>query len=215
LERRHLRPSIYGRPHKITLVGAFDLPLGGQLGLVYTGTSGEPYTYLVSGDANADGLDNLFNHGQDNDVVYLPTGASDITLADPAEYAKLEQAIQAEPCLRSQRGRLLQRNSCRQPWINALDARVTKVVPTLRGHALEVSMDLFNVLNLIDSDWGAVRVTEGTFGIGGLGRVSLLELVGYDNANGRGIYNVHAPQLRHIVPDESRWSLRFHARYTF
>jgi hypothetical protein len=214
-EHRNLRPSIYGRPHKVTLVGTFDLPLKLQLGLQYNAFSGDALTYVVLGDANADGLDNLFDHSRDNDAVYVPRGQGDITLADPADYPRLEEVIQEEPCLRHQRGRILQRNSCRQPWISSLDARLTKVLPTFHGHALDVSADLFNVLNFVNRDWGLFRITEGGVGNGNIGEANLLQLVGYDSANGRGIYNFLAPQLRHIVPDASRWSLRLSARYIF
>jgi hypothetical protein len=78
-----------------------------------------------------------------------------------------------------------------------------------------VSADLFNVLNFLDRDWGLFRITEGEIGSAGIGEANLLQLVGYDSANGRGIYNFLAPQLRHIVPDASRWSLRLSARYIF
>lgn len=208
-EQRNLRTSIYSRPHKVTLVGTVDLPLKVQLGLSYIGTSGAPYTYIVAGDANADGV------ADNNDAVYVPEDPADITLANPADYPLLDSIVHQEPCLRRQGGRLLHRNSCRQPWFNALDARLTKLVPTFRGHALELSADLFNVLNLLDGDWGVLRITNGSFLTGGADRVSLLELVGYDSANGRGRYNVLRPQVRHIVADASRWSLRFSARYTF
>jgi hypothetical protein len=209
LDHRNLRTSIYSRPHKVTLVGTFDLPLKVQLGISYIGTSGAPYSYIVAGDANADGV------ADNNDAVYVPKGAGDITLTDPADYPRLDSIVQHEPCLSQQRGRLLRRNSCRQPWFNALDARFTKVVPAFRGHALELSADLFNVLSLLDSDWGALRITSGSFFTGGADRVALLQLTGYDGANGRGRYDVLTPELRHIVADASRWSLRFSARYRF
>jgi hypothetical protein len=214
-ERPNLRTSIYSRPHKIAFTGTFDLPFKLDLGLFYTGLSGDPITYLVLGDANADGIDNLFDHTNDNDAVYVPKDAGDITLANPADYPLLEQFIQHEPCLRRQRGRVLGRNSCRQAWINSLDARVTKVVPTAHGQALELSADLFNLLNLLDGDWGLTHFTYGDVGTGDFGRVSLLELVGYDVEHGRGVYNVIQPHVREIDPDRSRWRLRLSARYTF
>ena len=213
-ERPNLRTSIYSRPHKVTLVGTFDLPLALQLGLEYTGFSGDPLTYTVLGDANADGIDNLHDHSEDNDPVYVPTGPGDITLANPDDFARLEDVIRREGCLRRQRGGLLERNSCRQPWISSLDARLTKVLPTARGQSLELSADLFNLLNFVDGDWGLIRFTSGDHD-GGLARVPLLELVGYDEAHGRGVYNVLEPRVRQVDADGSRWRLRLSARYLF
>src|SRR5207237_375731 len=38
-------------------------------------------------------------------------------------YDVLARFIEGEPCLRQQRGRLLERNSCRNPWFGTLNAR--------------------------------------------------------------------------------------------
>jgi hypothetical protein len=214
-EHPNLRTSIYSRPHKVALTGTFDLPLKFDLGFFYTGFSGDPVTYIVLGDANGDGIDNLFGHTNDNDPVYVPKDAGDITLANPADYPALERIIRREPCLRRQRGRLLERNSCRQPWFTSLDARLTKVLPTAHGQSLELSADVFNLLNLLDRDWGLVRFNFEDSGSGSFGRVNLLELVGHDVEHGRGVYNVLAPHFRQVDPEGSRWRLRLNARYTF
>ncbi|HET8623983.1 MAG TPA: TonB-dependent receptor [Gemmatimonadales bacterium] len=215
-ESRNLRTSLWSRPHKVTLNGTFDLPLKLRLGLVYVGSSGDPLTYIVRGDANADGLDNIFGGARDNDPIYVPRDAADITLADPSEFARLDQIIEEEACLRWQRGRLMERNSCRDPWVHTTQARLTKVLPTVRGQSLQLTIDLFNVLNFLDGDWGLVRHTledHGFFNVGS--RTSLLELVGYDEANQRGIYTVLQPNRRRIDPVASRWRLQLSARYTF
>ena len=172
--RRHLgapqrRTSLYSRPHKIALTGTFDLPLKLNLGLLYTGFSGDPITYIVLGDANGDGIDDLFNHTQDNDPIYVPKDADDITLVNPADYPLLDRIIRREPCLRRQRGRLPERNSCRQLWVNSLDVRLAKVLPTGHGQSLEVTTDVFNLLNLLDHDWGLVRSIFEEFGTGDSG----------------------------------------------
>jgi hypothetical protein len=182
---------------------------------MYTGFSGDPLTYIVRGDANADGLDNI-NNDVNNDPVYLPRDATDITLDDPADYTKLDGYIRAESCLRAQRGRLLQRNSCRNPWVNRLDARLTKVLPILRRQSLEITADLFNLLNFMDNDWGRVSHTMEDFGYLPNGnRVSLLELVGYDVPNDRGIYDVLEPRRNELEVDPTRWRMQLSARYTF
>jgi len=219
LENRNLRTSFWDTPHKVTVVGAFDLPLEVQLSLIYSGSSGHPYTYVVRGDANADGVGDA-NDYRINDIIYVPRDANDITLATPTDFAKLDQYIQAEPCLRRQRGRLLARNSCRDAWVNLTTARLMKRFWLLQGHSLDVSVDVFNVLNLLDGDWGLVRETVDEFG----GRVpgheiDVLELVGYDTAKSRGIYrvlpNVLTRSLKRINPDLSRWRTQLSARYSF
>ncbi len=56
LARPDLRPSLYGLPHKVTLAGTARLPLRIRVGLTYIGISGNPFTYIATGDPNADGL---------------------------------------------------------------------------------------------------------------------------------------------------------------
>ena len=69
---------------------------------------------MLAGDPNADGFSP--EEGVSNDVVYVPRDAGDITLEDPASFARLDALIRRDPCLQHQRGQLLERNSCRNPW---------------------------------------------------------------------------------------------------
>jgi hypothetical protein len=202
LEHRDFRPSIWEQPHKITVVGTADLPLGLRLGFTYVGSSGPPYTYVLQGDGNADGFGGSAI-GVPNDVVYVPKDANDITLSDPAQFKALDNLIRKDGCLRAQRGRLLERNSCRDPWEHETTARLSKRFRLADRRGLEVTADLFNVLNFVRGSWGLVRQT-----VAGSGKtVPLLQLVGYDEANGRGVYNVLPVSRRQIDPDASRWRL--------
>jgi len=164
--------------------------------------SGPPFTFVVLGDANADGVRALSDVS--NDVVYVPRDAADITLLDPAEFRALDRLIRDEPCLRRQRGRLLERNSCRDPWVHDAQVRLAKRFRLKGRRTLELTADLFNLLNLVDADWGLVRTTVAADGR----VVTLLELLGYDTARGRGIYRVLPTDRRQVEPDASRWRLQ-------
>ena len=208
LEQRELRTSFWERPHKITLVGTTDLPLGFRLGLTYIGMSGAAYTYVLLGDPNADGFRPFGDLS--NDVVYVPRDAGDITLVEPANFADLDRFIRDEPCLANQRGRLLKRNSCRDPWVHETAARLSKRFGLADRRALEVTADLFNVLSFLDSDWGRVRQTPAD-----AGSVALMNLVGYDALNERGVYEVLEVFRREIDVEASRWRLQLGATLFF
>ena len=208
LAHRELRTSFWARPHKVTLVGTVDLPLGFQFGLTYVGMSGTVYTYVALGDPNADGFRPFSQLS--NDAVYVPKDPGDIALADPAEYAALDSLIQKEPCLRSQRGRLLQRNSCRDPWVHESAARLAKHFRLADRRTLEVTADLFNLLSFVDSDWGRVRQTPAD-----AGNVALLDLAGYDGANGRGVYRLVPVFRREIDVEASRWRVQLGGTLSF
>jgi hypothetical protein len=209
LEQRALRTSIWARPHKITVVGTTDLPHGFQLGVTWIGMSGTPYTYVAQGDPNADGF--LPVDGLSNDVVYVPRDAGDITLADPAEFAPLDSVIRSERCLRSQRGRLIERDSCRDPWENETTARLSKLVRLAGRRTVEISVDLFNLLNFVHGSWGLIRQTVGGDG----NAVPLLQLVGYDTPNSRGVYTFLPVSRRQIDLDASRWRLQLGATVSY
>jgi hypothetical protein len=220
LEDRRLTTSVFEIPHRVHLYAAIPLPLRGLLSLTYVGASGSPFTYVVDGDANADGLGGQ----QPNDAVYVPANASpggDIALVelDPdrrlvparaSEYARLDAFIRSEPCLRAHRGRLLGRNSCRNPWFGSINARLTKPIPTGAGRSLELALELYNLLNLFDREWGQYRVTFSNNP-----SVPMLRLTGYDAGGGRGVYQLALPARGEVQDLESRWQAEMSVRYRF
>lgn len=220
LEDRRLTTSVFEIPHRVHLYGLIPLPLRALLSLTYVGASGAPFTYVIDGDANADGLGIL----QPNDVVYVPrnvVAGGDIVLVQPdaqgrlvpapaSEYANLDSFIQADPCLREHRGRLLSRNSCRNPWFGSLNARLSKAIPTARGQSLELTVDVYNLLNLISREWGQYRATFGNNP-----SVAMLRLAGYDPSGGRGVYQLALPARNEIQDFESRWQAEISLRYVF
>jgi hypothetical protein len=209
LEHRELGTSLWERPHQVVLVVTTDLPLGFRLGLIYIGASGIPFTYVTAGDANADGF---FGGDPVNDVVYLPKDASDITLADTTQFGSLDSLIDNQACLRGQRGQLMKRNSCRDPWVHETQARLSKRFGLAGGRVLEVTADLFNALNLLDGSWGLVRETQPHLGGHGVG---LLRLVGYDEDHDRGLYELARVYYRQTDPDASRWRVQLGATLSF
>ena len=75
------------------------------------------------------------------------------------------------------------------------------------GQALELTADILNVLNFLDSDWGLIRYTQGT---------TLLTLVGYDVEHGRGEYELDTGALgREVDVEASRWRMQLGATLSF
>jgi hypothetical protein len=204
IENRNLRTSAFDRPHKVTISGTVNAPFGGRFSLIYNGVSGSPFTYVVNGDANADGVSG-------NDPVYVPRGRADITMQNAAAFDTLDAYINGESCLANNRGRILPRNACRNAWQNILNARLSWAIPTVRGQSLEIIADMLNVLNFLNSSWGLFRQT-GVFE-----ETNLLRLVGYDTVNQRGIYALNLPRRNQVQINAigSRWVFQLGTRYTF
>jgi hypothetical protein len=199
-----LATSFFDRPHKVTISGTVNTPFDSRFSLFYTGISGTPFTYVVSGDINADGFSG-------NDAVYVPINTADITMPVAGQAATLDNYINNEPCLRNNRGHILARNSCRNAWQNLLSARVSKVFGTLHGQSIELTADMLNVLNFLNSSWGLIKVT-------GLNEeTNLIRLTGYDQVNSRGIYALNLPIKNQVTVNSlgSRWVFQLGARYAF
>ncbi len=210
LGNRNVRPSNFDRPHKISVAGVARLPFGFGVGLTYVGQSGLPYTWVVNGDVNGDGING-------NDVVFVPANPSQITLRDPTQYDALQQFINSQDCLREARGGFVKRGACRNPWQNFLDMRLAWTSPefgSFPGQRFEVQADFFNFLNLLNSKWGHFD-QEAQFETHG---ATFLQAVGYDAANNRPIYSFTAPAaVKQTVysPTQSRWRIQLGARLLF
>ncbi len=206
---RNLTTSSFDRPHKVTISGTIQLPARFSASLFYIGTSGTPYAYVVNGDINSDGVGGT--NREFNDLFYVPTGAGDFTVAptSSATYADLEQYISTERCLTTQRGRVMERNSCRNPWFNLLNARISWTVPTVRAQELTLRFDIQNVLNLLDEDWGLQKETSSFEG------QQIVRMRAWDAANQRGSYDITLPTRDRLNSNLNRWAMQLGASYSF
>jgi len=206
---RNLRPSVFDIPHKITATGTVDIKFGVSLSVIYIGQSGSRYGYVVSSDVNGDGLGG-------NDLVYVPRDAADISLATPSDYARLDTYIKGEPCLEANRGRILPRNSCQNPWMNFLNLRLAKTFTTLQGQNVELTADLFNTFSLLDAagihnDWGRIKQVSG------FENNNLLLRSGWDFVNQRSIYALNSNNMstKYFTQDAARWRVQVGMKYSF
>jgi hypothetical protein len=229
-----LRPgiSLNDIPHRVVFVGTKRVPRRRwptELSLYYVGESGSPFTYLAwgavrgRGDLNADGSNT-------NDPIYIPRSALDtneirfapftrqvsgsggairsdtITAAQQAQ--AFERFIQREPCLREQRGRILARNSCREPWSTTAVASMRQGIP-FGNRPVELQVDVYNLLNLLRRDWGSYRVADP----------ALLEQVDQTKGSPSASQPIfHFPPTRPqwtTVPAQSAFQLQLALRYRF
>lgn len=213
LNDRELTTSSFSRPHRVVLSGTVNLPADFDFSLIYSGVTGSPYGYVINGDANADGVGGT--NREFNDMFYIPRDRDDITMfgatpaAQQAAYDSLANFIGSQDCLRTQRGQIMERNSCRNPWINRLDARLQKVIPTFNGQTMLLSLDVFNLLNMIDSDWGLVKETTVFEG------QTVVRLRGWDNLYNRGIYSNSFPIVNRVNINASVWRIQLGGKYSW
>jgi hypothetical protein len=199
-------------PHRVIMAGTWVAPwrrARSELSFYYVGESGRPFTYTAlgtggRGDLNADG-------SSVNDPIYIPHSALDtmeIRFSERQQQDAFEHFVERTPCLERQRGRIMTRNSCREPWSNLTIASIRQVIP-VRRHGVELQLDVFNVLNLLTADWGLRR--EAT--------PPLLEHVGQTAAPAQTIrpifrFDTTRPTWT-LLPEESAFQLQLAARYRF
>ena len=168
-----------------------------QIGLVYEGRSGRPYSYIFAGDANGDSR--TFN-----DLFYVPAGRGDVlfgTINNSGVYvpsvtvsgttytaAQMEtkfweyMATQGE--LAAFQGTYARENDFRADWVNTFDLRISQELPGFfKGHKSKLWVDVQNIGNMLNKDWGHI------YDYGFNGNVAVATLVGIDKATGKYVYS--------------------------
>ena len=171
LNDRKLSRSKYDQPHKISFAGSYHFKTFTDLSVVYSGTSGAPFDFVygsnggTTGDLNADGQ-------TQNDLMYIPKNANnqdeilfrnfnsanaDSVAAAAGQAAAFDKFISANDCLNSQRGKIMERNSCRNPWVNRVDISLAQSLGKIGGHLfqnVQLRLDIINFTNLLNKNWG-------------------------------------------------------------
>ena len=205
--RHHLIGIVSYRFEAIRLYGT-------TLSLAYDGRSGSPITFYINGDLNGDGQTS-------NDLAYIPKDANDVILVSSSgtvlpktdvAYSNLDTYIKNDPYLSEHRGQVAERNGGRIPWSHSLDFRLSQEIPTLPGQKFEVTVDVLNILNLINHSWGYIPYLSNS-------QDDLLTFHSLDPATGQ-------PRFRWTKPNASahpwindnmlsRWGAQLGLRYSF
>ena len=108
---------------------------------------------------------------------------------------------------------MLERNSCRNPWQNFFNLRIGWTTPQVKGSGIELTLDIFNFLNFLSSDWGLTKQVSA-FEEG----PAFLSVAGYDTVNDRPIYRFTQPAVveRTVYGQtQSRWTMQLGAKWRF
>ncbi len=144
-----LARSKFDPGHRINLSLSKNFKLGGvdlNTALFYNGQTGRPYTFNFNGDANGDGRTT-------NDLLYVPRSADDVIIRN-GTWDQLNAFIAADDALSQHRGSIVARNAGRSPWRNYVDLKLLAKVKAGGRVRFEVTADILNVANLLNSDWG-------------------------------------------------------------
>jgi hypothetical protein len=142
--------SVFDTSSRINLSATIPIPLGrgiqSRASFFYNGQHARPYVIMYSADANGDGRSN-------NDIAFVPASPDQVVLQN-GTWEQLDAFLSNDPASKDHRGQIPPRNSGRAPWFNQLDSRYAVTIPTPSRARVEATMDVFNLLNLFNSDWG-------------------------------------------------------------
>ena len=218
----------------INLHKTFAERFTGYFTSVLTFQSGSPFTYVYN--------NNFFGNGQQNvQLAYVPRDANDILLVDKKNAAgavtvtadqqrqQLNDFISNDSYLSTRRGQYTERNAARTPWNNQadvrfmLEAKLGNLLPNAAGvtaaaHTLQISFDIINFGNFVNSSWGRQYFVPNTFNSTagfGLNQVGFVGPAGSQSAT----FNFTAPATGFtpysIDQLASRWQGQLGLRYSF
>jgi hypothetical protein len=223
--------SEFGQLHRIVGVATYSHKWSNNLtthfglffeaaeGNRFAGAGGNRYSFTYVGDVNGDGSPS------NNDLIYIPRNQSEIILSetdangDPFgsaadQWQSLNAFIEQDDYLSSHRGQIAERFGAVNPWYSTIDLRILQDISFDLGtnrHTFQLSLDIMNLANLLNSDWGVRKVAQGS-------ATSPLRLVRF---NGEG-----SPEFNYVGPGDgktfiddpgifSRYQLQFGIRYSF
>ncbi len=173
-------------PHRIIAYGSYHFEylnnLGTTIGLTYEGRTGFNYSYVYSGDMNSDGTNG-------NDMIYVPKNMSEIVLAPSSAtdgrtltqiWTQLDNYIKQDEYLSKNRGKYTARNGAFAPWVDRLNLSILQdfyLNVNGKRHTLQFSVNIDNVLNMLNSGWGLIRTPS---------RTQLIRFLGYEQPHTAG-----------------------------
>ena len=203
-----------------------------SLTFFYAGQSGSPYTVIYSSGGAP------FGNAANANLPYIPKDQGDIRFADKTNsdgsiYTASQQStdlnnfISGNKYLDSRRGQYAERNGLHTPWNHDLDMKIMhefKLSRKNKFQTLQLSFDVFNVLNLLNSDAGRVAFVSNVNNY----TVNMLTFVKDMNGIAPGkpssgylpTFNYNKPngingQYYTVDPINSRWQGQLGIKYNF
>ncbi|UCS94288.1 TonB-dependent receptor [Echinicola marina] len=212
-----LNISDFATPHRVVASVNYKVEyanaLATTIGLYYSGANQGRFSYTYGDDINNDGIN--------ADLIYLPRDTDDLPLVD-GDFSVAEQkaaldAFIEENGLDKYRGEYLPRNAFLLPWLNRWDVRVLQDIFTDIGDnrsTLQLSVDIVNVGNLLNSDWGVQDQLNGA--------ENLLQLANDTPTSGVPALNVQtvsdelvATPFRNVSNLSTTWGMQVGLRLIF
>ncbi|MDQ1857787.1 TonB-dependent receptor [Chryseobacterium sp. WLY505] len=127
--------------NKVVIYGNSPTIAGFTLGIRYSGIGGTRFSATTGGNINGDFVDS-------NDLAFIFPNLTKAILDDP----QVGQAL--KDYINEYNGKIAERNGGKNGFYGVWDVRVAKKIKFDKVGAFELSVDIFNVANLLNKEWG-------------------------------------------------------------
>jgi hypothetical protein len=159
--------SNFAIPHRIVGSISYRIEylkhLATTVSLYYQGSSQGRFSYTYTNDIN--------NDGNSSDLMYIPKTKNELKFADYSRSGETitaaQQAdafweyVEGDEYLNKHKGEYAERYAHVAPWRNRFDVKILQDIfanfGTDRRYTLQLSLDILNAGNLLNSEWGAYK----------------------------------------------------------
>ncbi|MBT8289862.1 MAG: carboxypeptidase regulatory-like domain-containing protein [Muriicola sp.] len=144
--------SRYGDNHRIIGVVSKQFNTGTTISTFFEYAKSGRYNYIYGGDINNDG-------SSINDLIYIPTSSelSSMTFSGAGQAEAFEAFIQQDDYLSGRRGQYAERYAALAPWRSSWDVKILQDIKITDKNKFQLSLDILNFGNLLNSNWGVVE----------------------------------------------------------
>lgn len=135
--------------NKVVIYGNSPTIAGFTLGIRYSGIGGTRFSATTGGNINGDFVDS-------NDLAFIFPNLTKAVLDDPQVGQALKDYIS------EYNGKIAERNGGKNGFYGVWDVRVAKKIKFDKVGAFELSVDIFNVANLLNKEWGVNKSYNNT-----------------------------------------------------
>ena len=204
--------SRYGDTHRVIGVASKKFNYGAgkyatTISTFFEYAKGGRFNYTYAGDLNNDG-------SRVNDLLYVPTSGelSAMQFSGTGQAQAFEDYIVQDEYLNSRRGQYVERYGALAPWRSRWDMKLLQdfnfKVSKDKQNTIQLSVDILNVGNLINSEWGVVQQPNNVQPLG----------VNVDAVTNTPTYTFNSNLTETFGVDSSlnsRWQMQLGLRYIF
>ncbi|HEY5560078.1 MAG TPA: carboxypeptidase regulatory-like domain-containing protein [Steroidobacteraceae bacterium] len=194
-----------------------------SVALVGERRSGRPYSFTFGGGSPQSVWGDPRQASRQRQLFYVPASPTDViyealcTAADvtagvagcasttsfssanaaAAQFASDMEAYIDQQGLSKWRGRIVPRNSHTSAWLSVLDLRLSQELPIWRKSRGVLTLDVENLANMIDSDWGQLRKVSFAY------FTPVVDVNRIDSATNRYVYRPRSGRSGPVSPSQS------------